>query len=252
MEDYLDDGGLSGGGRGAGSNRDDDDNNGTMGLYAGSGEGTMGLKADAGTILKIAGDAGCCDGDSDASEDGRMVIEGDAGGGDGDYGESGTSDPDGLDLDLSGRDACGGGSDGDGSEDGRMGLEADSGAVLEAEGGADGNDCDASEDGRMGIEGDADSGDGNYGESGTSGPDGLDLDLSGRDACDDSEDVSKVEEGAGDRGATKDTHTGTPRGLRSAAGKRERNYNRARRRRAALERRALQADGPANENAAGP
>ena len=39
-----------------------------------------------------------------------MGIEGDAGGGDGDYGESGTSGPDGLDLDLSGRDACGDGS----------------------------------------------------------------------------------------------------------------------------------------------
>ncbi len=36
-----------------------------------------------------------------------MGIEGDAGGGDGDYGESGTICQDCLDLDLSGRDACG-------------------------------------------------------------------------------------------------------------------------------------------------
>jgi hypothetical protein len=67
----------------------------------------MGLEADTGTILKIAGDAGGCDDDSDASVYGSMRIEGDAGGGDGDYGESGTSGPDGMDLDLGGRDACG-------------------------------------------------------------------------------------------------------------------------------------------------
>ncbi len=74
------------------------------------------------------------------SEDGRMEIEGDAGGDAGDYdvyGESGTSDPDGLDLGISGRNACGDGSDGDDGEDGRMGLEADSGAVSEAVGDAD-------------------------------------------------------------------------------------------------------------------
>jgi hypothetical protein len=35
-----------------------------------------------------------------------MRIEGDAGGGVGDYGESGTSGPDGLDLDFSGRNAA--------------------------------------------------------------------------------------------------------------------------------------------------
>ena len=39
----------------------------------------MDLEADAGTILKIAGDAGGCDDDSDASVDGSMRIEGDAG-----------------------------------------------------------------------------------------------------------------------------------------------------------------------------
>ncbi len=40
-----------------------------------------------GAILKIAEDAGGCDDNSDASEDGRMGIEGDAGGGDGSYGD---------------------------------------------------------------------------------------------------------------------------------------------------------------------
>ncbi len=75
-----------GGGGGGGSDSDDDDKDGTMGPYADSGEGSMGLV--------------------DAS----------------DYGESGTSCPDGLDLDLSGRNACGDGSDGDGGKDGRMGL----------------------------------------------------------------------------------------------------------------------------------
>ncbi len=94
----------------------------------------MGLEADAGAILKIAGDAGGCDDNSDASEDGRMGIEGDAVGDAGDYDESGGSGPDGLDLDLRGRNACRDGSDGDGGEDGRMGQEADSGAVSEAEG----------------------------------------------------------------------------------------------------------------------
>ncbi len=52
------------------------------------------------------------------------------------YGESGASFPDGLDLDLSGRNACGDGSDGDGGKDGRIGQEADSGAVPEVEGDA--------------------------------------------------------------------------------------------------------------------
>jgi hypothetical protein len=65
-----------------------------------------------------------------------MRIEGDAGGGDDDYGKSGTSGPDGMDLDLGCRDACG--SDGDGGEDGSMRLEADAGAVSEVEKGVDG------------------------------------------------------------------------------------------------------------------
>ncbi len=39
----------------------------------------MGLEADAGTILKIAGDAGGCDDNSDASEDGSMGLEADSG-----------------------------------------------------------------------------------------------------------------------------------------------------------------------------
>ncbi len=77
------------------------------------------------------------DGDSDASEDGRMGIEGDAGGGNGNYGKSSASGPGGLVLDLDGRDACGDGSDGDGGKDGRIGLEADSGAVSEVEGSVD-------------------------------------------------------------------------------------------------------------------
>jgi hypothetical protein len=77
MEGYPDDGCLGGCGRGAGCDSDsdsddddDDDDDDTMGLYAGSGKGSIGLKADAGIILKIAGDAGGCDDDSDASEDG--------------------------------------------------------------------------------------------------------------------------------------------------------------------------------------
>ncbi len=41
--------------------------------------------------MKIAEDAGGCDVHSDVSKDGRIGIEADAGGGDGDYGESGTS-----------------------------------------------------------------------------------------------------------------------------------------------------------------
>ena len=96
----------------------------------------MGLEADTGNIFKIAGDTGGCDDDSDASVDGSMRIEGDTGGGDGEYGESGTSGPDGMDLDLSGRDACG--SDGEGGEDDSMGLEADAGAASEVEEGIDG------------------------------------------------------------------------------------------------------------------
>ena len=112
-------GGGDGGGAGSDSNDDDDDDDdsgGTMGLCAGSGEGSMGLEADAGTILKIAEDAGCCDDNSDASEDGRMGIEGDAGGGVGEYDENGASGLDGLDLDLSGRGACCDGSTGDGGK----------------------------------------------------------------------------------------------------------------------------------------
>ncbi len=75
------DGGRNGGGA-DGNNNDDDDNDSTMGPLADSGEGSVGLEADAGTILKIAGDAGGCDDDSDASDDGRMGIAGDAGSGD--------------------------------------------------------------------------------------------------------------------------------------------------------------------------
>ncbi len=63
--------------------------------------------------------------------------------------------------------------------------------------------------------------------------------------------LEEVEVGVGARGATKDTHAGTPRSLRSVAAKRERNYNRANRRRAALERRAFEADGPTNGVALG-
>ncbi len=101
----------------SGSDSEDDDDDDTIDLYAGFENGSKGLKADAGT-LKIAGDAGGSDDDSDTIEDGRMGIKGDAGGGDGDYGESGTSCPDSLDLDLIDRYACGDGSDGDGGEDG--------------------------------------------------------------------------------------------------------------------------------------
>ncbi len=46
-----------------------------------------------GTILKIAGDAGGGDVDSDASEEDRMEIEGDVSGGDGVYGEDGHNGP---------------------------------------------------------------------------------------------------------------------------------------------------------------
>jgi hypothetical protein len=154
---------------------DDDDDDDTIGLYAGSEENSMGLKADAGTHFKIAGDAGGCNDGSDASEDSRIRIKEDAGGGDG-----------------------------------------------------------------------------GYGESGTSGPNSLDLDLSGRDACGDSNDVSKVEGGAGDHGALKATHAPTRRGPRSPAGKRRRNQSRARHRHAALERRALEAGYTANNYSADP
>ncbi len=102
---------------GSGGSDNDEDDDGTLGPYADSGGG-MGLEADAGTILKIAGDAGGCDDDSDSSVDGIMRIEEYAGGGDGDYVESGTSVADGMDLDLGGRDAFG--SDDDGGEDGSM------------------------------------------------------------------------------------------------------------------------------------
>jgi hypothetical protein len=115
-----------------------------------------------------------------SSVDGNMRIEGDAGGGDGDYGESSTSGPDGMDLDLGGRDACG--SDGDGGEDGSMGLEADSGAVSEVEG------------------------------------------------------------GTGDVGATETALKPKPSRLRSVAGRQGRKRGSARRRRAALERRAPEAE----------
>jgi hypothetical protein len=45
------------------------------------------------------------------------MSEGDAGGCNCDYGESGAIGPDDLDLGLSGRYACGDGSDGNGGED---------------------------------------------------------------------------------------------------------------------------------------
>jgi hypothetical protein len=64
--------------------------------------------------------------------------------------------------------------------------------------------------------------------------------------------ISGAEEDSVDCGATETTLTPTLRGLRSVNGKRGQNYNRARRRREALERRALTADGPANEVANGP
>ncbi len=153
----------------------------------------MGLEADAGTILKIAGDAGGCDDGSDASVNGSMRIEGDAGGGDGDYGESGTSGPDGMDLDLGGRDACG--SDGDGGEDGSMGMEANAGAVSEVEGGVD---------------------------------------------------------GAGDAAAPVAAFVPIPRKHRSPTGKQRQNQLYARRRRAALERRALAAENTAIDNVTEP
>ncbi len=56
--------------------------------------------------------------------------------------------PVGLDLNLSDRDVCGGGSDGNGGEDGRVGLGADSEADLDGEEGgiketlSDGNSID--------------------------------------------------------------------------------------------------------------
>ncbi len=50
-----------GGGGGGGNDSDDDEEDDTMGPYAESGEGSMGLETDAGTILKTVGDAGGCD-----------------------------------------------------------------------------------------------------------------------------------------------------------------------------------------------
>ncbi len=50
--------GCGGGGGGGCDSDDDNDDDGTMGKYSDSGEGGMGLEADAGDILKIAGDAG--------------------------------------------------------------------------------------------------------------------------------------------------------------------------------------------------
>ncbi len=44
------------------------------------------------------------------------------------------SGPDGLDINLSGRNACGDGSDADDGEAGRMGQEADTEAISEVEG----------------------------------------------------------------------------------------------------------------------
>ncbi len=62
-----------------------------------------------------------------------MRIEGDAGGGDCDYGESDTSGPDGLDLDLSGKDNAGGGdaSSGSGGDYSDSGAAGTIGAVVQ-------------------------------------------------------------------------------------------------------------------------
>ncbi len=90
-----------------------------------------------------------------------------------------------------------------------MGQGADSGAVSEAEGGADG--------------------------AGGSGQCDHHMSCGAHDTRPRSTALEEVEGGVGDRGATKDTHAGIPRRLRSAAGKREKNHKRARRRRTALE-----------------
>jgi hypothetical protein len=110
--------GEGGGGRGRG--------NGDGGGSGGGGSGGGG--GYGGGVGGVGGNA---------SEDGRMGTERDAVGGNGDYGKSGTSDPDGLDLDLGGRETCGDGSDGDGGKDGRMGQMADFVAVSKDEGNVD-------------------------------------------------------------------------------------------------------------------
>ncbi len=69
--------------------------------------------------------------------------------------------------------------------------------------------------------------------AGGSGQCDHDMSCGARDTRPRSTALAEVEGGAGDRGATKDTHAGTPRDLRSVAAKRARNYNRANRRRAA-------------------
>jgi hypothetical protein len=110
MVGFPDGGSFGGGGRGAGSDSDDDDDESTVVIHADSEEGSMGLEADAGTILEFAGDTGGGDYDSNASEDG------------------------GMGLDLRAGEACGDAGDGNSDEDGRICLDADYGAVLEVEG----------------------------------------------------------------------------------------------------------------------
>jgi hypothetical protein len=68
----------------------------------------------------------------------------------------------------------GGGGGGGGGKPDKMGLEVDSEAVSEIKGDIDGGESDG--DG---------GGESDYGKSGTIGPDGLDLDLGGRNTCGD-------------------------------------------------------------------
>jgi hypothetical protein len=116
---------------------------------------------------------------------------------------------------------------------------------------AGGGDSDTGDDGRMGLH-DLDPGTGVgrdvYG-GGIVGEGDEDGGM-GREA--DSRGASEIEDGTGDRVATTALHAPTPKGTRSAAGKRGRNYSRARRRRAALERRPLRADSPADVHVDGP
>ena len=132
-----------------------------------------------------------------------------------------------------------------------MGLEVDAGLFPEFAEIAGGGDSDAGDDGRMGLH-DLDPGttEGRYFYGGGIVGEGDEDGRMGREA--DSGDVSDIGDGTGDAGATTALHAPTPKGTRSAAGKRGRNYNRARRRREALERRAFTADGPANEDVDGP
>jgi hypothetical protein len=132
-----------------------------------------------------------------------------------------------------------------------MGLELDAGGFLGLEEIAGGGDSDAGDDNRVSLH-DLDPGTrvwrevyggGIVGEGDEDGGKGLEAD---------SADISEIEVGTGDRGATTASHAPTSRGIRSAAGKRKQNKSVARRRRVAMERRALKADGPANEDATEP